>query len=233
MVKKIFISYRRDDTAPAAGRLYDRLSNLIGKDNVFLDVGVIGPGENFEEKIDTEMAKSGAVLVLIGKKWVEAAPGSDKSRLWNERDHVRTEVRAALKGKALTLPLLVDGAPMPPPDILPDDIADISRRHAPPLRFESFDSDADHIVRKALGLAPGALLWEEPSISRRIGSAAAGALLAAVCLFALALVHFAVLHRSIADSVGGDEQMETLAAVILILGLAAGFRRGSQRRSIL
>jgi hypothetical protein len=32
----IFISYRRDDSAPYAGRLYDRLTARFGKGQVFM-----------------------------------------------------------------------------------------------------------------------------------------------------------------------------------------------------
>jgi hypothetical protein len=233
MPKRVFISYRREDTAPEAGRLYDRFGLLLGKKNVFLDVGAIDAGENYEEKIRAEIAKADAILVLIGKRWMASASGEEKPRLWNEHDHVRAEVQAAFQGKALVLPVLVDDAPMPEPALLPGDIADITRRNAPPLRSNTFDSDADLIIRKALGLSPGELLWNEPPVSRKIGGAIAGAFLAFTAFFILGLVHWALLHRSIADSLGGDYAMETLAAGLLILGLVLGFLYGSRRRSLI
>jgi len=231
MVKKVFISYRRTDTLPMARLLYDRFCRLVGKENVFLDLGAIDAGENFEEKIGAEIAEAGAILVLIGKKWLEPGADGEKPRLWDDGDHVRGEVRAALQGKALTLPLLVDGASMPAPELLPADVSEISKRNAPPLRSESFDTDADHIARKALGLSAGTLLWEEPALSRKIGSAIAGALLAAVALLSLALAHNALLQRPISDSIG-DAQTTILIAGGLIFGLIYGFRFGSRRRSL-
>jgi len=233
MAKKVFISYRRDDTAPAAGRLYDRFCRLLGKENVFLDVGAIDAGENFEEKIGAEIGKAGVILVLIGKRWLEPGADGGKPRLWNGHDHVRAEVRAALRGKALTMPLLVDGATMPGPELLPDDIAEISKRNAPPLRSDSFDADADNIARKALGLAAGALLWEEPPVSRKILSAVAGGLLAELSLVAFAWVHMAVLQRPFFSEEGGLVQTEALVAGVLILGLILGLRYGSRRRSLI
>ncbi len=233
MPKRVFISYRREDTASEAGRLYDRFGLLLGKKNVFLDVGAIDAGEKFEEKIRAEIARADAILVLIGKRWMLTASGEDKPRLWNEHDHVRAEIRTALQGKALTLPVLVDGAPMPDAALLPDDIADITKRNAPPLRSNSFDGDADFVARKALGLSSGELLWEDPPVSRKIGSAVAGALIAAAGYFALGLLNWAVLHRSIADSVGGDAPMEILGAALLIGGLVIGFNYGSRRRRLI
>ena len=41
---QIFISYRRDDTAGRAGRLFDALASRLGARNVFQDVTTIAPG---------------------------------------------------------------------------------------------------------------------------------------------------------------------------------------------
>ena len=209
MAKKSSISYRRDDTAPATGRLYDRFCRLLGRKHVFLDVGAIDAGENFKEKIGVELNKADVILVLIGKKWMDPAPGGDKPRLFNDGDHVGFELRAAMQGKAMKLPVLIDGAPMPPPHALPEEIAAISRLNAPPLRYETFDADADFIARKSLGLASGALLWDEPGIGRRIGNAIAGgflALFAFIFAGARALVCTEAFHLEVSRRQrGGDD----------------------------
>jgi len=41
MKAKVFINYRREDTAPYAGRLYDRLAEHFGEDQVFIDIDQI------------------------------------------------------------------------------------------------------------------------------------------------------------------------------------------------
>ena len=46
-----FISYRREDSAGHAGRLFDRLVAQLGRDRVFRDIDTILPGENFIEGI--------------------------------------------------------------------------------------------------------------------------------------------------------------------------------------
>ena len=90
MPKTIFISYRRSDTAPAAGRVYDRLCQLISKHNVFFDVSTVGGGEDFITKVTTAIHKSDAVLVFIGKKWLE--PTADGViRILETEDHVRAD----------------------------------------------------------------------------------------------------------------------------------------------
>ncbi len=232
MTKKVFISYRRSDTAPAAGRLYDRFCRLLGAQNVFLDVGAIDAGENFEAKIRDEIGKATAILVLIGKNWMACEPGADKPRLFDRIDHVRAVVKTALQRNTLTMPLLVDGAPMADPELLPEDIRGITVLNAPPLRYESFDADADRIVRKVLGLEPGELVWDKAPLSRRIWSAIAGGLLAAALLLAIALAHNAYLKRPISTSIGED-QTTILIAGVLIFGLISGLLYGSRRRRLL
>ena len=66
----IFVSYRRADTAGHAGRLVDHLKNQFGQ-QVFFDVDSISPGANFHKVIEETFAKCGAVVILIGKSWLE------------------------------------------------------------------------------------------------------------------------------------------------------------------
>lgn len=68
---RIFISYRRADSAGHAGRLKDDQSRLLG-DRVFMDVSDIGPGADFEEVLRTELASCGVVLAIIGPRWLAA-----------------------------------------------------------------------------------------------------------------------------------------------------------------
>ena len=44
---KVFVSYRREDSIDAAGRLYDRLTAQFGRESVFMDVDSIPFGVDF------------------------------------------------------------------------------------------------------------------------------------------------------------------------------------------
>jgi len=79
--KKVFISYRREDTGPAAGRVYDRLSRILSKSNVFFDVSTIGGGENFEATIVDAIARSDAALIFIGEKWLQPVQPTGQARV--------------------------------------------------------------------------------------------------------------------------------------------------------
>ena len=66
MNAKVFINYRREDTAPYAGRLYDRLTEHFGQDRVFIDIDQIEPGEDFVEAINRKVATCDIAIVAIG-----------------------------------------------------------------------------------------------------------------------------------------------------------------------
>ena len=62
----VFISYRREDAAGHAGRLYDSLASRFRDDHVFMDVDTIRGGDVFSEAIDNALNASDVVVVLIG-----------------------------------------------------------------------------------------------------------------------------------------------------------------------
>ena len=59
---RIFISYRREDSAGYTGRLYDSLVARFGKGSVFVDLAAIHPGEEFD-RVSRSAAGSHDVLL--------------------------------------------------------------------------------------------------------------------------------------------------------------------------
>src|SRR5690348_1375456 len=88
----IFISYRREETAAQAGRLYDRLSDRFGEDRVFMDVDSIAIGVDFTEAIREAVSKCDILLALIGRDWPAIADSKGTKRLDNPDDFVRVEI---------------------------------------------------------------------------------------------------------------------------------------------
>ncbi|HEX9752759.1 MAG TPA: toll/interleukin-1 receptor domain-containing protein [Methyloceanibacter sp.] len=222
MAKRVFISYRREDTGPAAGRVYDRLSRLLPKSNLFFDVSTIGGGEDFVRRIHSEIGRSDVALVFIGDKWLEPAHPSGRGRIWEQDDFVRAELRAALGRPMLILPILVAGARMPKPEQLPEDVRAVTGRNALPLRHESFDGDTESIVAAVLGVSAKDRAWEDKGTLRtKIGYGVGGAIAAAALLLVAALVHFWLLARPFSASIGGP-----LTTLLLIGGMTCGFWLG-------
>lgn len=143
----VFISYRRDDTAPYAGRLRDRLTSVFGKDQIFRDVDRVAPGERFPVVIERAVGSCDAFITLIGNKWLTAEGENGTRRLDDPRDYVRQEVGAALRREdVLVIPVLVEGAQMPGPDDLPEDLAPLAERNALVMSDIRWDDDMNHLV---------------------------------------------------------------------------------------
>src|SRR5574337_1156833 len=112
MTGGVFISYRREDSGGYAGRIYDRLTSRLGRENVFFDVDTIPPGRDFVEVLSERVAKCDALLAVIGKHWVVSADSNNRRRLDDPNDFVRIEIEAALNRNVPVIPVLVDGAAM-------------------------------------------------------------------------------------------------------------------------
>lgn len=144
---KIFISYRRDDSAGYTGRLYDTLCTQFGADQIFMDTDQMEPGVDFVTVIEEAVGSSDVLLAVIGRRWLTSTEGNTR-RLDNPRDFVRLEIVTALNRTVPVpvIPILVEGATMPPPSTLPDDMMMLSRRHA----FELSDLRWKHDVARLI-----------------------------------------------------------------------------------
>lgn len=145
-VGRIFINYRRDDSAGFAGRLHDRLIPHFGADKIFMDIDNIEPGEDFVEVINRELNSCAIFIVLIGQRWLITTEESGRRRLDNPDDFVRLEIATALNRKIRVIPVIVENASMPSSSELPDDLAPLARRQAVFLDHASFDSDVERFI---------------------------------------------------------------------------------------
>ena len=143
---QLFINYRREDTAPYAGRLYDRLSAKFGSDQVFIDIDQIEPGEDFVEAINRKVGACETAIVLLGPDWLRVTDASGQCRLNDPEDFVRMEIVAALQRKIRVIPVLVGGAQMPRKQDLPEPLAALSRRNAIELSEARFHADVDRLI---------------------------------------------------------------------------------------
>ena len=150
MSKEIFISYRRKDTGSSAGRLYDALSDALGKNKVFKDIDNIGPGVDFRKVIGRELLNSKVVLLLIGDRYTTITDENNYPRIKREDDFVREEAAVALtfRDDKLVVPILVDGAPIPKKEDLPEELHDLAYLNALTLSYDRWKDDVDHLTRE-------------------------------------------------------------------------------------
>ena len=146
MTGKLFISYRRDDTAGHVGRVHDRLALEFGRDLLFMDVDAIPLGMNFIKILHEEVAKCDALLAVIGPNWLEVRDKAGRRRLDDPYDYVRIEIAAALERDIPVIPILLDRAEIPRVDQLPKDIEELALRNGLYVRHASFHGDMDRLI---------------------------------------------------------------------------------------
>jgi TIR domain len=151
MAAKVFISYRRDDSAGYAGRVRDRLERELGRDLLFMDVDAIPLGTNFTKVLHEEVAKCGVLLAVIGPNWLDARDEHGNRRLDDPNDFVRIEIAAALQRDIPVIPILLEGARIPKADQLPEDLKELALRNGMEIRHASFQDDMNRLIRGLKG----------------------------------------------------------------------------------
>ncbi len=131
---RIFVSYRRQDSPYVAATLRDHIERRFGADSVFFDIDNIPVGADFRKHIEAAVSECGALLVLIGDKWLMPEERTGKNRLFEPRDYVRMEIEAALARGIPVVPVLVEAAEMPTAGDLPESIGDLIFRNAAEVR---------------------------------------------------------------------------------------------------
>ncbi|HEV7821463.1 MAG TPA: toll/interleukin-1 receptor domain-containing protein [Burkholderiales bacterium] len=153
---RIFISYRRIDSAAYAGRLFDRLRNHFGDDEVFMDLEGIDPGADFS-KVVAEKARAADVLIaLIGRDWLTPSKTGTLRRLDDPNDLVVREIATALEAQRLVIPVLAGNTAMPARADLPESIAALAERNAIELSDQRFHADVDRLIKVIERSAPAA-----------------------------------------------------------------------------
>src|SRR6185436_15740775 len=142
---RIFISYRRDDSAGHAGRLSDKLSERFGHDQIFMDLDDIQPGEDFVQVIENAVGSCDVLIAVIGRRWLSSSDGTSR-RLDNPNDFVRVEIAAALERGVRVIPVLVQRASMPKPHDLPDELTRLATRNAIELTDARWQRDVEQLV---------------------------------------------------------------------------------------
>ncbi|HMF78836.1 MAG TPA: toll/interleukin-1 receptor domain-containing protein [Bryobacteraceae bacterium] len=148
---RVFISYRREDSASEAGRLSDFLREQFGDQDVFIDVEAIKGGDDFVAAIESAVGSCDVLVAVIGKIWASVRGADGKLRLEDANDFVRLEVAAALRRKIRVIPVLIDGAPVPKSTDLPPDLAELTRRNCLDIRELHFRQDAQTLVDAIAG----------------------------------------------------------------------------------
>lgn len=166
--QKVFICYRREETAAHAGRVYDAMVARFGERNVFMDID-LAPGVDFVEHITEVVSGCLALIVVIGPSWATVEDEDGDLRIADPADFVRLEVETGLRRPDVTpIPLLVGGARMPRAEDLPAELRPLARRNALELSDARWSYDVGRLMTTLDRLlpdetVPGAAIPPQPT----------------------------------------------------------------------
>jgi hypothetical protein len=101
MAGTIFINYRRADWIGTAGRLHDRLAQVFGQKNLFVDVA----GVDLKARINNQVAPCQVFLTFVGPNWLDAKDEAGQRRLYHPDDFVAIEIATALAHNISVIPV--------------------------------------------------------------------------------------------------------------------------------
>jgi len=220
----IYISYRRMESAAYAGRLFDHLSRHFGRRSVFMDIDTIRSGEDFPQAIESALNACDVVLVVIGNTWVTGTGQDGRRRLDDPKDWVRLEVAAALRRDILVVPVLVEGARLPDPASLPEELRALCQRHACELTDLRWSYDVGELVEDLeTGIHPPKR-FKIPRVKDKRLRWLAGSAIILVLLLGMALVWSTVFQKStqVHNETASPVATQAISGAINLLALENG-----------
>jgi hypothetical protein len=146
-IHRVFISYRRAEDSPMAGRIFDRLTENLGRGLVFQDVHSMPLGANFRLELQRIIPDCELLIALVGSGWLVRSDETGLPRLFDSDDPVRIEIETALNSKVPIIPVLLPGANQRRAQQIPKSIGPLCK--IPFLRIRSephFSADIDQLL---------------------------------------------------------------------------------------
>lgn len=207
----IFLSYRRQDSRSATGRLADRLEAHFGPGRVFRDQDSIALGDDFAGAIRRAVRASTVVLVIVGPDWLHARSADGARRLDDPADFVRLEIEAAFDDGVPVVPVLVEGAQMPSAAELPATLAAFARCQAAELSDLRWRDDAERLIERLqsrFGIESQQAISVGTTVPKGIG---------AVARFGLDLLELATHPTRLIARRQTDHALDPLRAFVFLL----------------
>jgi hypothetical protein len=142
----IFLNYRREDSESETRNI--RISLDQAGYNTFMDQRNIHAGDRWPDEIKNSLNSADIVVSVIGKNWLTCHDDFGRRRIDGTHDWVRLELKTVLHTDKKVIPVLVNGAIMPPQDSLPDDLKEFSNRQCIRLTQENWEHDFQLLLRR-------------------------------------------------------------------------------------
>ena len=194
---RIFLSYRRADGVASGARslIFQKLEEHYGPRSVFMDVERMQVARDFRDSLMDEVKETDVMLLLIGPAWEKIIV----ERADEEADFVRIEIETALKLGKRILPLLLGGAIMPDPKVLPESIRGFAWNHGVEIDTgRYFNEGMERLCADMDEHIFGGVVQYRPRPKPKLIAAIAAAVLVIVAAFAL------IIKNSLSSDDVGD-----------------------------
>ena len=135
---KIFIGYRSHSGTSSLPRLRSGLQSSPTVGGVFIAPDDIPPGARFDRKLRDEVLGATVFLAIVTVDWEGRFRPLGIPRLWAAGDWVRRELELARASQMTIIPVVVDGARLPPRWCLPATLKFLTDLQAIPVDSRNF-----------------------------------------------------------------------------------------------
>jgi hypothetical protein len=104
-------------------------------------------GQDYAKVAREAIDAASVVLALIGCTWATAKDAEGRWRLDQPDDPVRFELRTALGSAVRVIPVLFDGAKLPPTEQLPDELQVLKRLNYVEMSYARWDDEEGKLFR--------------------------------------------------------------------------------------
>lgn len=141
----IYIAYRPND-ADVTEQIIRRCIQTYGVHSVIVNpTDSITPETSLKHHVDNLMHAASTILIIVGQDWA----GIDeygRFKLSSADLPTYLEVKQALRSERDVFLVLVNGASLPPPNLVPDDMQAIYQLPSVSIRPQNFRADLNRLV---------------------------------------------------------------------------------------
>jgi hypothetical protein len=147
-VTQIFLNYRAEDDETFGVAMLDQaLSARFGDDAVFLASKSVELGSAWEPEMFQAVGDSSALLVIMGRRWLNARAGNGGRRIDDPDDFVRREILTALELGKKVIPVRLATKRLKADD-LPGELRPLIGRQDIEVRFRNYRLDVELLAQR-------------------------------------------------------------------------------------
>lgn len=163
-LNQIFLNYRTDDERFGVALLDQELSRAFGPETVFFASKSIELGADWEKDMFDAVATSSALLVAMGRNWLNAKNAAGLRCVDDPQDFVRREIVTAFELGKRVIPVRMDLPKRVNAEELPEPLRKLPTLQDISIHFRSAGPDIDKLAARLRELIPGLRAPKPPGL---------------------------------------------------------------------